>query len=165
MATTRQYVCDKCAPRPAGSLFAALLNIAKGGAKRCRTCKGPLKLRLKFPFGLDAKDSDCVVTHAFVPRTIERWKDSKGRRVKFYPFLVILNRHGRKKAVWMPYWHLVGVGKSTQKKYGQWAPFMDEALFNDLLNQAVSAAQLRSSRQKQRIARWTFFVKVASRKG
>lgn len=142
MATIRQYLCRKCPPRHAGKLFDALLAMAQGEAGRCATCGGPRRLRLKFDFGLGARHSDCTVTHVFTPRRTQTWKDAKGRKVQFYPFLVLLDRHGRKRAVWMPYWHLVHGRDRVIKKYGQWAPFMDERLYLDLLAQARAGGLL-----------------------
>ena len=137
MATIRQYICKKCPPRHAGSLFDALLIKASGKPVKCRRCGTPYEsLRLKFDFGLGGTNSECTVLDCFTPGRIERWPDGKRGEVSFYPFLVIVKRHGRENAVWLPYWHLVKRGKKVIKKYGQWAPFMDNHLFQDLLQQA-----------------------------
>lgn len=75
----------------------------------------------------------------FLPTSPECWTDSKKRKVTFLPFLVILARHGRQDAVWLPYWHVVEDSKRVFQKYGQWAPFMDAHRFEDLISQARSA--------------------------
>ncbi|RMG26793.1 MAG: hypothetical protein D6724_01035 [Armatimonadetes bacterium] len=95
------------------------------------------ELRLRFDFGLNAPDRACTVRDCFAPRQLESWNEADGSRVTFYPFLVILQRHGRELAAWLPYWHTIDNGFRTVQKYGQWAPFMDFRLFADLLNQAA----------------------------
>ena len=62
--------------------------------------------------------------------------DVDGNTITFYPFLVVVERHGRGNAIWLPYWHVVEDGIRRKKKFGQWAPFMDEKLFVDLIVQA-----------------------------
>jgi hypothetical protein len=63
--------------------------------------------------------------------------------VTFYPFLVVLQRHGREHAAWLPYWHTIEKhGRKPTQKYGQWAPFMDFGLFADLLTQARAKGYL-----------------------
>lgn len=115
----------------------ALLSLERNRFLRCSKCDAPATLRLKFDFGLNAPDSECTVLDCFVPRRPESWKATDEANVTFYPFLVIVQRHGRNLAVWLPYWHVVERGgRVTQKKYGQWAPFMDFHLFKDLLDQA-----------------------------
>jgi hypothetical protein len=117
-------------------LLDLLLAQAQGDPHRCPRCGAEAKLRLKFEFGLGARDSECTVLASFIPQKLESWSQPDGTAITFYPFLVILQRHGRKLAAWLPYWHVIdGDGKRT-RKYGQWAPFMDFELFADLLNQA-----------------------------
>ena len=141
MATIREWSCEgSCPPIEAGPLFDALLSIVQEG--KGPDCPAhpptPHQLRLTFAFGLNGKDSVGTVLGAFIPGELESWPHSHGTTVYFYPFLVVLHRHGRKQAVWFPYWHLVKSkdGQTVKKKYGQWAPFMDERLFRDLLEQA-----------------------------
>ncbi|MCQ9205845.1 MAG: hypothetical protein NG737_06005 [Omnitrophica bacterium] len=137
MATIRQYICKRCPPSNAGNLFDALLKKAHGESVKCRRCDTPYEsLRLKFDFGLGATNSECTALDCFTPGKIQQWRDEKNSKVCFYPFLVILKRHGKANAIWLPYWHLVTKGKKFIKKYGQWAPFMDSYLFQDLLQQA-----------------------------
>jgi len=139
MATKRYFECSKKHRASAAQLFDSLRAIAKGKVGRCVLCGGGFSLKLDFPFGLGATKSKCTVLHAFNPRRTQTWRDAKGRRVKFYPFLVIVARHGKERAIWMPYWHLVYTKRGVIKKYGQWAPFMDEHLFRSLLAQAKLA--------------------------
>lgn len=137
MATNRYLDCGKCGPTLITiSLFEALLDHARHGPPTCPRCHQAAGLRLKFAFGLNAPDSDCTVQECFVPTEPQSWKDAGGNTVTFYPFLVLVHRHGRKIAAWLPYWHLVEYGRKTKMKYGQWAPFMDEHLFIDLITQA-----------------------------
>lgn len=89
---------------------------------------------LNFDFGLDAEKSRCKVLDAFIPANDkpDQWS-SDGGNVTFYPFLVILEgteKPGR--SIWLPYWHTV----EGKRKYGQWAPHMDDFVFIDLINQA-----------------------------
>jgi hypothetical protein len=139
MATKRNWHCPNgCAPIKAASLFDALLSIAKREQLACPQHPGDLRnLKLEFPLGLGASDSSCTVDRAFTPRKLESWTNRDGSSVYFYPFLVILQRHGREHAAWLPYWHIVTLKNGRiKKKYGQWAPFMDEHLLYDLLEQA-----------------------------
>jgi hypothetical protein len=93
-------------------------------------------LHLSFAFGLGATGTDSAVVAAYLPDPLEEWRDSEGRQVTFYPFLVITQRGGRDRAVWLPYWHTVEHNGGMTSKYGQWAPFMDELLFLSLMTQA-----------------------------
>jgi len=137
MATDRFLVCASCGAHPArGKLFDDLLAHARQQAVVCSKCGAPATLRLKFPFGLNAADSECTVRDCFLPRRLEGWKDKDSANVTFYPFLVVVHRHGRELAAWLPYWHVVERGRKPLTKYGQWAPFMDFHLFADLLSQA-----------------------------
>ena len=140
MSTIREWCCEgPCQPVKAGPLFDALRSIAEGKVSDCPVHRTPYKLRLRFNFGLNGKDSDCTVLGAFKPGRPESWLGHKGATVRFFPFLVMLRRHGREQAVWLPYWHLVdSMDARPVKKYGQWAPFMDEHLFCELLAQARS---------------------------
>lgn len=136
MATSRTYVCTQCkSRRPAGGMFDALQAVVRRRAPSCPECDRDTELHFRFAFGLGATHADCTILDAFLPSRPEAWRDGHNR-ITFYPFLVIVRRHGRKTAVWLPYWHLVEGKRRTIKKYGQWAPFMDAHLFRDLLRQA-----------------------------
>lgn len=139
MATERTWECKSCKDkRPANSMYDALRDFST--SRKCPECGAARRdLRLIFDFGLNASHSDCTVLASFSHKKPQKWKDKDGSRVEFYPFLVILQRHGRQKAVWMPYWHLVHKKNRVIKKYGQWAPFMDMALYKNLLKQAKRA--------------------------
>jgi hypothetical protein len=93
---------------------------------------------------------------------LERWTDRRnGSGVCFYPFLVVLKRHGREHAAWLPYWHIVTYKNGrVKKKFGQWAPFMDEHLLYDLLKQARDHGFLASAKGK--LSDLTFRPMVAS---
>jgi hypothetical protein len=137
MGTERFYTCDKCGPtRVSERLFQVLCDHARKGGPPCPRCNGPAALQLGFSFGLNAGDRESTVRDCFLPQELEKWKDTSGDTVTFYPFLVIVDRHQRELAVWLPYWHTVEDGHGTKLKYGQWAPFMDEHLFLDLVSQA-----------------------------
>ena len=144
MATKRFWKCPGCRNETkANGLFDALLGVAKGKRHQCSCCETPCDLDLKFDFGLGAKDSHCTVLGCFLPESLQKWPDDNtGQRVTFYPFLVVLHRHPHRKAIWLPYWHLVGDGEAVTKKYGQWAPFMDLTLFNSLVAQARDAGHV-----------------------
>lgn len=150
MATKRNWHCEKgCDPIKAASLFDALLSIAEGTKLDCPRHPGNLRnLKLEFPLGLGATDSSCTAARAFLPKELERWTDQRnGSEVCFYPFLVVLKRHAREHAAWLPYWHIVTYKNGrVKKKYGQWAPFMDEHLLYDLLKQARDQGFLTSSK-------------------
>jgi hypothetical protein len=145
MATTKLLVCERCEWSLAPPvLFDVLLARARGDAPHCSRCGAPAELRLTFDFGLNASHSGCTVVDCFVPRHPESWPDEDGSKVTFYPFLVMLRRHGRELAAWLPYWHTVEKpdGK-LDRKYGQWAAFMDSDLFEDLLAQAQAKGYFR----------------------
>lgn len=138
MATIRQYICKKCGPENAGSLFEALEDKANGKLLHCSRCRTPYEsLKLTFDLGLGAKHPVCTVLDCFKPRRIESWPDGEENKVKFYPFLVILQR-GKKYAIWLPYWHrVINIkGQKSKNKYGQWAPLMYSHLFQNLMQQA-----------------------------
>jgi hypothetical protein len=96
-------------------------------------------LHLSFDFALGVQDKNAEVLASFYPHQPEDWR---GGTVTFYPFLIVTKREGRDKAVWLPYWHVTQDGEKKTIKYGQWAPFMDMELFEDLLSQARSAGYL-----------------------
>jgi hypothetical protein len=97
---------------------------------------------LEFEFGLGAPDKRAAVVGSFLPKVPEAWRDRNGASVTFYPFLVVVERYGRERATWLPYWHVIEHEGRRQTKYGQWAPFMDRHLFEDLVAQAVRAGML-----------------------
>jgi len=144
--TQRLVVCERCGPSPAtgSTLFEDLLAKALGETRQCTECHAHhVELRLKFSFGLNASDPECTVRDCFMPRHPERWRDADGKEVTFHPFLVVLQRHGREQAAWLPYWHTVErPGRKRAQKYGQWAPLMDFSLFEDLLSQARAKGYL-----------------------
>jgi hypothetical protein len=100
-------------------------------------CGGANELHVVLDFGLEAGNPDCKVLHVFLPRELVTWELAEGKKVTFHPFLVILQRMGdERNSAWLPYWHIVEGGGVTQRKYGQWAPFMDDPQFGDLVAQA-----------------------------
>lgn len=121
-------------------MFQMLLRAAEGKISSCARCSGPAAIHLTFDFGLNASHNEAEIEGVFCPRRLESWQTKRGQKVTFYPFLVILKRAHRKRAVWLPYWHVVERrGKRPAQKYGQWAPFMDARLFESLLAQAREA--------------------------
>ena len=131
--TWRDYVCNECHHKKrAGKLFDALKNF-RTRIEQCPNCAHAMELLLYFDFGLDGGRTRCKVLEVFLPKRLTRWNS-----VVFYPFLVVLKR-GRTQAFWLPYWHV----EAGKLKYGQWAPFMDESLFKDLLLQAQQRGYLR----------------------
>lgn len=145
MATVREWVCRRGCRKHAGSLFSALLDLAREQQRNCATHELSQVLQLRFDFGLNAQHKISTVLGCFTPRRPPSWKGANGRPVQFFPFLVVVRRHGKREAAWLPYWHLVGTRgrKEPIKKYGQWAPYMDMHLFHDLLRQARSRGFLR----------------------
>ena len=142
MATARVYVCPNCGRQPEWpSLFAALQRLAEGCITPCPKCRTGMQLQLTFDFALGATGKDTVAIASFLPKPPPQWKDAD-RDVILYPFLVILEREETKRAAWLPYFHVVRSDKKTTCKYGQWAPFMDITLFEDLLRQAHEAGHL-----------------------
>src|SRR6266853_1649981 len=126
MATKRSFECPTHPGGvPAPQLFESLLRCSQGKTPECTQCGNPMRLRLKFDFGLNASNSECTVAAAFTSREPQSWKDKDGYPVQFYPFLVFLERHGKGNAAWLPYWHIVDKPNHKFTKYGQWAPFMD----------------------------------------
>jgi len=110
-------------------------NVAEDNKPACRSCGASTDLHLSFDLALCVQDKDAKVLASFYPHQLEEWP-CEGRTVTFYPFLIVTEREGRDRAVWLPYWHVVRDGGKDNPKYGQWAPFMDMELFEDLLSQA-----------------------------
>ena len=123
MATERFLLCKRCKTRRrATSLFDALWEFSQTGPPACSQCDSPLTLHLRFPFGLDAPDREFTMLKCIAPRKLERWRDQRGNRVTFHPFLVILKRRGRKQAVWFPYCILECLGdKEWTHSHSSWA--------------------------------------------
>ena len=146
MATSRYLFCPSCSKRlsTGETLFQTLKRIAENRSQKCKHCEKDLNLHLDFKFGLGASHNECIVDAAFYPQSLEKWSD-RGAKIAFYPFLVVLHRIGRSKAIWLPYWHLVEKPKAKRplEKYGQWAPCMDLHLYESLHNQARKANLLR----------------------
>lgn len=138
MATKRYYGCAKCPQQTyPPNLFDALLDLSNGLVSNCAACGGFKELHLVFDFGLDAGSAECKVLHAFLPLDLVSWNQEDGKQVTFYPFLVVMERTDVKgRAFWLPYWHTVEGMAKKGRKYGQWAPFMDEPLFKSLVAQA-----------------------------
>ncbi len=144
MATERYYVCVQCHERRnQPHLFEGLREISTS-VPRCKACGGTAELHLVFNFGLEAGSAECKVLHAFLPRDLEVWQQKDGKWVTFYPFLVVMERTDKKaQAFWLPYWHEVEGAGTRKRKYGQWAPFVDEPLFKSLVAQAREKGYLR----------------------
>ena len=144
MATHHRFRCPACGEETRKSrLYDAVKAVAEDNKPACRRCGAETALHLSFDFALDVPHKNAEVLASFHPRPLEHWCDSGGRTVTFYPFLIVTKREGRDQAVWFPYWHVVRDGENKNvKKYGQWAPFMDIELFEDLLSQARDAGYL-----------------------
>jgi hypothetical protein len=143
MATHHTFRCPECQEETRKSrLFGAVKAVAERSKPACRRCGAETALHLTFDSALDVPHKKAEVLAGFHPRPPERWRDSSGRTVKFYPFLVVTKREGRDQAVWLPYWHVVRDGGKRTLKYGQWAPYMDMELFEDLLSQARNDSYL-----------------------
>ena len=139
MTTRHKFRCPECPveTRKQSRLFDAVKAVADHSEPACRRCGAPTALHLSFDLALGVQDKNAEVLASYYPDRPEAWSDeSSGRTVTFYPFLVVTEREGRDQAVWLPYWHVVQTGEKENLKYGQWAPFMDMELFEDLLAQA-----------------------------
>jgi hypothetical protein len=142
MATERYFTCKCSAPDYCGELFEALHNLAKLPESICPRCGEAKQLHLIFQFGLGAGSPDCKVLAVFSPEEGVSWQTDEGETVTFYPFLVVLESDERQK-IWLPYWHTVEKAGHVQKKYGQWAPFLDDDAFRSLYAQAQRRGYLR----------------------
>ncbi|MGB9921104.1 MAG: hypothetical protein ACPLPT_10370 [Moorellales bacterium] len=123
-------------------LFDLLKDHAEGKRVQCVSCNHDLDIHLEFQFGMAVGTQDYRLLEAFYASydgQICTWKDAENI-VEFYPFLVILAavQEERGIGVWLPYWHIVldQNGQRRETKYGQWAPFMDIDLFQDLVARA-----------------------------
>jgi hypothetical protein len=124
-------------------MFSALRRLAQHQMPACPQCQQPMQLHLTYAFALGVTKRDALALAAFLPADPPKW-DDQGRVVTFYPFLVVVERAPSERAAWLPYFHVVR-DPTTQKvvsKYGQWAPFLGLALFEDLLVQARKAGYL-----------------------
>jgi hypothetical protein len=144
MATERYHLCTQCRNRTnTKDLFGTLRQFVKSPLE-CEACKQTLELRLGFGFGLNAGRRLCKVLDAFLPVDCPSWSSERGGQVTFFPFLVVLeyleDMQGR--GFWLPYWHVDQLGESVKTKYGQWAPFMDDYLFESLISQARAKGHL-----------------------
>lgn len=137
MATERYFKCVQCHKRTyPHHLFEALRDIS-GAGRKCKGCGGTEELHLVFDFGLEVGNAACRVLHAFLPRDLARWQTDDGKLVTFFPFLVVMERTDKEgQSFWLPYWHTIEGTGTIARKYGQWAPFMDGALFRSLVAQA-----------------------------
>ena|SRR5579872_600224 len=143
MATERYFTCECSGRDYCGELFAALHNLAASRESTCPQCGAVKQLHLVFQFGLEAGNMACKVLAVFSP-TASRgtWQKMAGEIVTFFPFLVVLESDEGQK-IWLPYWHTVEKAGHVEKKYGQWAPFLDHDTFRDLLDQAQREGYLR----------------------
>ena len=142
MATARFRVCATCGDRKwLPRLFDAFHDRARNIDSPCAKCHKATHLELEFPFGLEAEHHRGRVLRAFLPNPIVEWVQDDGSKVRFYPFLVIVQSLKRGHlSVWLPYWHVVTAPSgSRQTKYGQWAPFMDADSYASLSTQARAA--------------------------
>jgi hypothetical protein len=145
MATTRYIGCDDPTHKiGVPSLFYALHGIATGQKYGlCNKCGRPMDLYYEFKWQLEAGDAPSKVVGAFLPDTIESWRTEEGKcEVEFYPFLVVLDKLSppQHRVIWLPYWHK----KTCQDgrisiPYGQFAPSMEDHLFNSLISKARAA--------------------------
>ena len=140
MATERYYSC-KCEELtyPA-NLFDALLDFSKA-APSCKKC-GRKELHVVFHFGLEGGNPDCKVLAVYIPRRLGSWRRKDHAKVTFVPFLVILKNDDGAKTCWLPYWHVVERKGKRERKYGQWAPYVNQTEFVSLLEKARKAGHL-----------------------
>ena len=141
MATDRRIQCKTCGQivRPT-RMFDALLDIARSQLAKCSSCGKDTELHLEFSLGLDAGRRPVRVLGAFTSPVA--WNNINGDRVTFYPFLVVVastDGEHESRSVWLPYWHNICSGGTRTIKYGQWAPFMDSDIFEELYASAVIA--------------------------
>lgn len=139
MATERHWICSTCDSREwAGRLFDVLREVSAGAQSPCATCGAVRTLELVLPFGVGAGPHRGKVLDVFLPEDIRSWRDEKNNLVEYFPFLVMVESLAEGYvSAWMPYWHLVTDGGGRiERKYGQWAPFMDLESFANLVLKA-----------------------------
>lgn len=137
MATERYYRCEPCCKehRTYEQLFVTLSNFSTcQQGPGCGVCGREQELHVVMNFGLGAGPQRFRVLRAFLPEQPESWQHPEDQTpVTFYPFLVILRPLGQRgRSFWLPYWHRHG----ATMKYGQWAPFVDDPQFSDLVGKA-----------------------------
>ena len=138
MATERHYLCNECNTKQwIDSLFDALYSFSNKKIQRCNSCNKDMEFQLIFNFGLGAGRFPSKVLAAYLPEEIRKWPNDN-TMIEFYPFLVITKsiKEGNTSA-WLPYWHIVKKNDQViERKYGQWAPFIDTECYNSLLLKA-----------------------------
>jgi hypothetical protein len=143
VATDHRWQCRDCGGESqSGTLFDELAEVSSESTTNCDRCGSLMKLRLIFDVGLNAGKRTSFVEGCFRPKERQCWNDETANCVEFVPFLVITRYDKAKRAVWLPYWHVVNGGDGRTLKYGQWAPLMDIQLFTDLIGQARTAGLL-----------------------
>jgi hypothetical protein len=147
MATSRWYQCPTCKKREwAGSLFHALRKLRDGSTPVLACHQAVPRLQLEFDFALGATGNCVDAIAAFLPTQSCSWPDEHNRTVTFYPFLVVMQNQEQRRSYWLPYFHVIDVGGGKSViRYGQWAPFLGDDLFIDLLSQAKRAGYLSLS--------------------
>jgi hypothetical protein len=146
MATERHYVCPQCSTKVwVDTLFDALLAASNKATQKCSTCNKDMEFHMVFNFGLGAGPFPCKVLASFLPDQIGKWPYGKGKTIEFYPFLVITeSTEEGYTSTWLPYWHIIKSGKKIlERKYGQWAPFVDNESFNSLILKAQKEGYLK----------------------
>ena len=139
MATEYYYECPKCnIPRRIPIVFDALRDATCNNTHQCPTCHHNEKLLVIPPFGLGADKRTYCLVKAYLPERPNSWNDNNGKKVEYYPFLLVLEdaSNNSHRTVWLPYWHLHYEDKGLKKKYGQWAPHMDIEIFSELIEKA-----------------------------
>ncbi len=143
MATERYFICNCLQRGYCAELFGALRDLAELRESTCPICGATKQLHLIFQFGLDVGSLDCKVLAVFSPAGEGgKWQKKTGEIATFFPFLVVLESDEGQK-IWLPYWHTVEKAGHVQKKYGQWAPFIDDDAFRSLVAQAQRSGYLR----------------------
>lgn len=141
----RYYVCEVCQTRTwILTLFDSFYDHANGRGQACECCSSPKNIELTFHFAMGAGSHPCKVLATFLPDQIARWPNEKGGTVEFYPFLVVVESIEEGfSSVWLPYWHIVKHKDGTiEKKFGQFAPFVESEAFSSLAAKARKAGFL-----------------------
>ncbi len=143
MATDAYFQWTSCPDYSYPGMFEGLREIAENRVAPCAKCGASRKFHLDFNFATDGSGPRrCTVINAFLPSARPKWRQGK-EFVEFFPFLVFLDQpKSYDRGVWLPYWHVKGPKGRTRPVFGQWAPFMDLALYNDLVAQARAAGCL-----------------------
>ena len=135
---TRKYricvPCQKSEKTESPRLF-DVLNKFSQSTQKCPSCGHPTELRLIFPLGLGAGTPECKVLDVFTECV--DWQQADGKTVTFRPFLVVMEQVDNQDLIfWLPYWHFIDGDGAPERKYGQWAPWMNAKVFGSLLEQA-----------------------------